>query len=257
MFPKLGPVPVYACVYWLSLLVYPGVCYFFTRRLHIRRRVWIPLSICYVFGMTAGAKVLFDIQHGHFSLGALFTWHHWMAGGMWGGPLAFLALAVPLVLVLSRDKRICLDLIALSLPVPMMIAKVACVCHGCCYGRQCALPWAIVFPEGAVAPANTPLHPTQIYEMLVLVCVMVVFSRLDRDFWRGTLLLWFLGIYGFGRAATEIWRGDKKDQILLGPVSISQLICVGVALLSVLLLVLDRHRATHGEVPAEQDPNVA
>ncbi len=96
-----------------------------------------------------------------------------------------------------------------------------------------------------------------VYEILVLACVLVVFIRINRDLWRGTLLLWFLGIYGLGRSISEIWRGDKQDKILLGPFSLSQVICVGVALLSVLLLVLYRLRISRAPAPPEQGPTVA
>jgi len=104
------------------------------------------------------------------------------------------------------------------------------------------MPWAITFPEGARgAPAGVPLHPTQIYEILVVVCILIVFKKLDYKRWAGAMLLWFLALYGTGRAATEFFRGDSDRQVLVGPLTLSQLICLIAAGASIILLCLWRH----------------
>jgi prolipoprotein diacylglyceryltransferase len=72
--------------------------------------------------------------------------------------------------------------------------------------------------------------------MLVLVCILVVFKVLKYERWRGTMLLWFLSIYGLGRAVVEIWRGDLHERAAIGPVSLSQLVCVVVAFVSIVML---------------------
>ena len=38
--------------------------------------------------------------------------------GLWGGLLAYFALAVPAVLLLSRQRRVALDLVAVLMPLP-------------------------------------------------------------------------------------------------------------------------------------------
>ncbi len=67
--------------------------------------------------MIVGAKVLFDLRHDILSLSALLDAKHWMRGGMWGGLLAYLVLAVPVVSLLSRKKRAALDLVAQAIPM--------------------------------------------------------------------------------------------------------------------------------------------
>jgi phosphatidylglycerol:prolipoprotein diacylglycerol transferase len=192
-------------------------------------------------GMTVGAKVLYDIQHADFNFRALFDSGHYIQGGLWGGLLAYFVLAVPAALLLARQRRAAIDLVALSIPVPWVFVKLACLSNGCCYGQKCSMPWAITFPEGAVgAPAGMPLHPTQIYEILVIVCIFVVFKILKYERWRGTMLLWFLALYGLGRAATEFWRGDFDRHLYVGPLTLSQLICLIVAGVSIILLFLWR-----------------
>jgi phosphatidylglycerol:prolipoprotein diacylglycerol transferase len=192
-------------------------------------------------GMTVGAKALYDIQHARVDFRALFSTGHYIQGGLWGGLLAYIVLAVPLVLLLAKHRRAALDLVALSIPIPWIFVKLGCLFNGDCYGTKCSLPWAITFPEGAAgAPAGIPLHPTQIYEILVVVSVLVVFKVLKYERWRGTMLLWFLALYGLGRAATEIFRGDFDHHLYIGGFTLSQLVCLAAAGVSILLLFLYR-----------------
>jgi phosphatidylglycerol:prolipoprotein diacylglycerol transferase len=239
MYPRIGPVPTYSIFYLLSILSHFLVCYFIAKKLRLRRRVWIVVGVCYMLGMTVGAKVLYDIQHSQFDFRALVSIKHYMRGGLWGGLLAYFILALPLVLILARNKLSALDLVAMAIPVPWIFAKIGCFCNGCCYGKESSGPWAMAFPEGARgAPPNIPLHPTQIYEILVVICVLIVFKKLNYKRWRGTMLLWFLALYGTGRAATEFFRGDADHHLFVGPLTLSQLICLISAGVSIILLNL-------------------
>ena len=242
MWPQIGPIPTYSIFYCVGILSYYLISCLLARRLGLRRRVWIAVSVCYNFGMIVGAKALYDIQHTQFDFGALLSVSHYMQGGFWGGLLAYLCLYVPLVLVFSKRRRAALDLIALTIPIPWIFAKLGCLFNGCCYGRESSMPWAITFPTGAAgAPAGIPLHPTQIYEILLVLCILGVFTILKRRWGSGTMLLWFLILYGFGRAATELWRGDTYHHLYFGPLTLSQLICLAVAGVSILVLCLDRY----------------
>jgi phosphatidylglycerol:prolipoprotein diacylglycerol transferase len=242
MWPKIGPINTYGIFYFIGIFLHYQFCCLFAERLGLRRRVWIAVSVCYTFGMIVGAKVLYDIQHTQFNLRALLSIGHYMKGGFWGGLLPYLCISVPLVLVLSKRRRAALDLIALSIPIPWFFAKLGCLLNGCCYGRECSMPWAITFPEGSTdAPAGIPLHPTQIYEMLVVLCILGVFKILKRRWGSGTMLLWFLIFYGIGRSATELWRGDVDHHLYIGPLTLSQLFCLAVAGVSILGLCLHKY----------------
>lgn len=240
MWPRLGPVPTYGVLYLTGILTYVLVSFVIARRLKLRRRVWIAASISYLVAMTIGAKVLYDLHHGEFDLMALLTSEHYAKGGLWGGMPAYLVLAAPLVLMLDRHKRAALDLVALSLPIPWIFAKLACLFHGCCYGRASSLPWAITFPDAAAggAPAGVPLHPTQIYELLVIVCILVVFRILRHERWKGSMILWFLVLYGLGRASIDFWRGDIDRFVHIGPLTLTQCACLAAAGVSILVLYI-------------------
>jgi phosphatidylglycerol:prolipoprotein diacylglycerol transferase len=250
MWPRLGSIPTYAVLYSVGILSHYLVCYLLSRRLGLRHRVWIAVSVFYNFGMIVGAKALYDLQHAQFDLRALLAGKHYLTGGLWGGLLAYLCLSVPLALMLSNRKGAALDLVALSIPIPWIFAKVGCLLNGCCYGRPSSLPWAITFPQGgAGAPAGVPLHPTQIYEILVVLAVAVVLVTLNRQRWQGTMLLWFLAVYGLGRAITEFWRGDVDHHTYVGPLTLSQLICFAAAGVSILGLYFLRRRCRQPENP--------
>jgi phosphatidylglycerol:prolipoprotein diacylglycerol transferase len=242
MYPRIGPVPTYSILYILSIISHFLICYFIAKRLDLRRCVWIVVGICYMEGMIVGAKILYDIQNAQFDFRALLSIRHYMQGGVWGGLLAYFILALPLALILAKNRRAALDLVAMSIPAPWVFAKLGCLFNGCCYGKASSMPWAITFPERARgAPAGVPLHPTQIYEILVVVCILIVFKKLKYEKWRGTMLLWFLALYGTGRAATEFFRGDFDNHLFVGPLTLSQFICQLAASVSIILLFLWRY----------------
>jgi len=240
--------------------------------------VWLTLSAAFLVGMTTGAKVLYDVQHDRLSLWALFSIEHYFSGGLWGGVLAYLVLAVPTAWFVGKPSRplknstqstsggvfphataatgdgrydlqqaarpAALDLVALPLPIPMILTKLGCLFNGCCHGGLSSMPWAVTFPQGAAtAPPGVPLHPTQTYEIVTLVGVLIVFAVLGHDRWRGTMLPWFLIVYGVGRAVSEIWRADLQDRALvIGGVSSSQMVCLVGAVGAALVLWRRRSR---------------
>ena len=239
MWPRIGQMPTYGMLYLVGVILHFVLSWRIAKCHGLRRRVWIAASVCYFLGMIIGAKLLYDIRHPPLDVAALFRSEHYMGGGLWGGLLPYFALAVPAVLLLSEQKLTALDLVAQAVPVPWIAAKLGCFFNGCCHGRPCTLPWAIAFPEGArTAPAGVPIHPTQLYEVGLMLIVLLVFMQLKSDRWRGTKLLWFLVIYGVGRAATDVFRGDTEGHLYLGLVSLTQLLCISAAVAALVALVI-------------------
>ncbi len=272
-------------------------------RLRVRPAVVAAIVACYLVGMTVGARVLFELRQGSFVPAGVVR-HECGLRGMWGGPLVYLALAVPLVLVLTKrgrnspelkvlspergearfsiagsqlpdgagkkrgsggragiadcrsksatrdgagwtQRRAAQDLIALAAPIPMAIAKLACLCAGCCHGKPTSLPWAITFPAtSTAAPGGVPLHPTQVYDMLVLLATAAVLAWLNRPRWRGTILLWFIALYGLGRLLTEFTRGDLAQRAVYswGPLTSFQWLCAAAACVCIAALIVYNHR---------------
>jgi phosphatidylglycerol:prolipoprotein diacylglycerol transferase len=250
MWPRIGSIHTYGIFYLAGIVLHFVVGRHLARGLGLKRRVWIVAGVCYLLGMTVGAKLLFDIRVGIASLPALFSARHYVQGGLWGGLLAYFAVAAPVVLLLTRRRREATDLLALTVPIPWIMAKLGCFFNGCCWGKPCGLPWAVTFPEGARgAPAGVPLHPTQLYEVVLMLVILAVFAALRSSRWRGMKLLWFVTLYGIGRAATDFLRGDTDTPFYLGPFAITQLICLAAAAGAAVILVVVRNRT-----PSQLDP---
>jgi phosphatidylglycerol:prolipoprotein diacylglycerol transferase len=249
MLREINGVLTYAIIYSLGMMAFVLIALWLCRRKEIPIRNGVLLGLCYIWSMNTGARILYDVLNNRFNWLNYFDPAYYMEPGMWGGPLMYLAIATAGTLLLARDRRSMLDITVLALPVPMILAKVACFANGCCYGAACSMPWAVTFPEGGTertAPAGVPLHPTQLYEIMVLAIIVVIFVVLDRKRWKGTLLAWFAMLYGVGRPLTEFFRSPEKLNAIIGPLTLSQAICLTAALVAGLALIASRHPAVIG-----------
>lgn len=247
MYREIDGVLTYAIVYAIGMLAHMILAIWLCRRRGVSIMAGIGLGLCYAFAMNTGARILYDILHHRVDLLNYFDPSYYMKPGMWGGPLVFLAIAMTGVLVLARDKREMSDVVVLTLPAPMILAKVACFLNGCCYGAPCDLPWAVTFPEGAdyyTAPPGIPRHPTQIYEIVVLLVIQAVLMALNRGRWKGTLILWFLMLYGVGRSVTEFFRATEKRVATIGSLTSSQAVLLAAAAIATMVLILITNRRT-------------
>ena len=241
MLVEIHGVFTYKILYISSMIAFVLLALWLCRRREIPLRSGIVLGLCYIWSMNTGARILYDILNDRFDWANFFDFAYFTPSGMWGGLMVYLAIATMGCLILARDRRSMLDIVVLTLPVPMILAKVACFLSGCCYGAVCSLPWAVTFPQEATAPAGVPLHPTQLYEILVLGVILLVFMVLNRKRWRGTLPAWFVMLYGIGRPLTEFFRAPEKLEAVIGPLTLSQAICLAAALVAGLVLIVGRH----------------
>jgi phosphatidylglycerol:prolipoprotein diacylglycerol transferase len=249
VWPYTFGLKTYLFIYVSSMLVLPGLACWLCRRTGIRMRFGLLLGVCYFFGMCVGARILFDLQRGTLDWRNYLSLSYYFGRGLWGGPLAYLAIAVPIALASRHHRRLRLDIVALSLPIPMILAKVACFCNGCCWGAPTGIPWAVAFPPGAEAPPDVAIHPTQVYEILVLLVILLGFNLLDPARWRGLLLVWFVALYGIGRPLTEAFRGDGHRVPAVGPLTASQVVCLAAALVAGVMLLITACRRDRKVVP--------
>ena len=174
--------------------------------------------------------------------GALFSrgglvWY----GGFIGGAAAVILngwrLKVPL--------RWTMQLAAPALPAAYALGRVGCFLVNDDYGRPTDLPWAVKFPHGLppstagnmeqlfgipVPPGIDPstvlaVHPTQIYEAILMVGAFMLLWSLRKG---GRPIGWIFGLYlaiaGVERFLIEILRA--KDDRFLGPFTLAQLTSV-------------------------------
>jgi phosphatidylglycerol:prolipoprotein diacylglycerol transferase len=161
------------------------------------------------------------------------------AGGVFYG--GFLAAVVAAVVLLKRYKLEPLptfDVLAPSLALGQAIGRIGCLLGGCCWGRECHLPWAITYTDPVAAanlgtPLHVPLHPFPIYAALFNFSLFLVLSWMfDQRYAAGRVFASYLVLYGAGRFLLEFVRGDEQRGLYFdGALSTSQLI--GVALIAI------------------------
>lgn len=142
------------------------------------------------------------------------------------------------------------DLLAAPAGVALVLARLGCLVAGCDYGAVSSLPWAVRFPAGSPAwhahasagllprarEASLPVHPTQLYEALLGLLIVVCVLSVRRTRWAravpGRLFLAAAAFYAAGRWFIETYRGDI-GRGFLGPLSFGQafsvLVCLAVA----------------------------
>jgi phosphatidylglycerol:prolipoprotein diacylglycerol transferase len=158
------------------------------------------------------------------------------AGVFYGGLLG----AIPLAWWYTARHKLpiwpVLDVLAPGLALAQSIGRWGCLAAGCCYGKFCSLPWAVVFPAQNVrnldTPPGKPLHPTQIYESfatLAIFLTLIWFARRKR--FHGQITAIYLLLYAAARFAIEYFRGDSARGFVFGRLfSTSQLIALIILL---------------------------
>jgi len=210
------------------------------RRRGLREDYSGEMIVAAVVGGIVGAKLwyvaLFRDPGALFSRGGL-VWY----GGFIGGALAVILngwrLKVPI--------RWTMQLGAPPLAAAYALGRVGCFLVNDDYGRPTTLPWGVKFPLGLppstaanlqqqfgipVPPGTDPqavlaVHPTQLYEIALMLVAFAVLWHLRT---RAKPTGWLFGLYlvfaGAERFVVEIVRA--KDDRLLGPFTLAQLTSV-------------------------------
>jgi phosphatidylglycerol---prolipoprotein diacylglyceryl transferase len=186
-----------------------------------------------LIGGLVGAKLWYVLENGgKFFSGTGLVFY----GGLIGGALAVAAWAKYRG---ELDARL-FDVVAPTLAAAYAIGRIGCQLSGDGdYGKDWDGPWAMAYPNGTV-PTDTPVHPTPIYETLVMGAFAWVLWRLrDRVRPGGLMALYLLGA-GLERFLVEFLRRNSEGALgLTQPqwVAIASMVIGGVW-----LLVLHRGR---------------
>lgn len=204
-----------------------------------------------VIGGIVGAKLWYVALTGSspFTTGG-FVWYGGFIGGVIGVMLVGMAKRVPL--------RWTMHIAGPALAAAYAVGRVGCFLVGDDYGRPTDLPWAVRFPQGmppstaanlrafgigvppeVPAEAVLAVHPTQLYEVAIMLAVFAwMWPRRTRADWGvGTMFAVYLMFAGVERFIVEIFRA--KDDRFLGPFTIAQftsvvVLAVGAALFAAL-----------------------
>ena len=205
------------------------------------RRSGLPSSLenaalAGAIGGLVGAKVVWAIEFSDqapladllFSRAGL-SWYGGLLGGLAAGIATILYMRAPLIPTLAAATP--------ALAVGHMLGRIGCFLVGDDYGTPSTLPWAVAFPEGA-PPTDIPVHPTQLYEAVLLagLAVALIVARKRGESHATVLGLYFVAA-GVIRFAVEFIR--VNEPVLFG-LTLAQIFAALIVMAGAALLVRGR-----------------
>lgn len=201
-----------------------------------------------LFAGIAGAKLLWVFEHAGeapfadllFARGGL-SWYGGFIGGVGTGLVVLGFQRWPVVPTLAAATP--------ALAFGHAIGRIGCLLVGDDYGRPTDLPWGIAFPEG-LPPTTVPVHPTQIYEGVLLVLLGAALMRWRR---RGVSPERVLGAYLLLAAATRfgIEFIRVNERVLVG-LSVAHVVSLIVAVGGAGLILRDIRRERAADVRSDR-----
>ena len=259
---QLGPLQVtgYGIMMMVGFLVGGWLIALELERRRFNRDYASDIVFAALIGGVVGAKLWYVVltkdPGARLSRGGL-VWY----GGFLGGVVAVLLngwrLGVP--------ARWTIQITAPALAAAYAIGRVGCFLVGDDYGGPTDLPWGVAFPEGlppstagnlaafgvAIPQGIDPstllaVHPTQLYETLLMFLAFTVLWKLRlKDWGTGTLLGVYLMMAGVERFFVEILRA-KDDRFFAG-FTAAQLTSVAILVVGAMLFTRLRNA---GQVPS-------
>ncbi len=157
-------------------------------------------------------------------------------GGLIGGALG--------VVIYCKQFKVPLkpfmDVAAPAIPLMHGIARIGCLCAGCCYGMEYDGPFAIIYPDNSFTHgmAGVPRFPTQLVEtvvnLILFVCLFIMVKRGKSK--NGEALGVYIVVYSIMRFCLEFVRGDAIRGGFLG-LSTSQWISIALFPLGIYLIL--------------------
>jgi phosphatidylglycerol:prolipoprotein diacylglycerol transferase len=253
---KLGPLTVHTYGFMMAVGVALGLWFIYVqaKKAGLDANLIMDAAFYTIIVSLVGAKLFLFLSNISYYVGyprELFSLAR--SGGVFQGGLAF---GTIFALWYFHRKKIptwkTADLIAPALALGHGFGRIGCFSAGCCYGRECAAPWAVVFKNEYASRLtgvhlNVPLHPVQLYEaVLNFLNFAVLFLILKRKKFDGQVFSFYIINYSVIRFFTEYFRGDHEDKIYFirgasafSSLSLPQLFCllglVGGAVLAVVL----------------------
>jgi phosphatidylglycerol---prolipoprotein diacylglyceryl transferase len=138
-----------------------------------------------------------------------------------------------------------MDTFAPGVALGHAVGRLGCFAAGCCWGKQCDLPWGVRFHSNLAAPVplNITLHPAQLYESAANLLIFgILYRQFSRTHRAGEVIGLYLVLYSLARFIIEFFR--EHEQSLVGPFSLTQWIALGFLVLgAVILLRVRQHVA--------------
>lgn len=165
-----------------------------------------------VAGAATGSKLMYWLEDpGR----VLQYWNNWHV--VWGGKTIVGGLAGALIAVEYAKKKMGFasrtgDLFAIPLCVGIAVGRIGCFLAGLnddSYGSATSLPWGVNFGDGIRR------HPTQLYEIILLLCLgLFLFAKMRRFHMQGDIFkLFMVGYFGW-RLVIDFLKPDPTFLML-------------------------------------------
>jgi phosphatidylglycerol:prolipoprotein diacylglycerol transferase len=208
-----------------------------------------------MIGSVLGARALYVATYWRESFSSQPWWEVFMIqkgglvyyGGLIGASLA--------IIIYTRIQKLPLwkvaDIFAPSIALGYVFGRIGCLMNGCCYGRDCSLPWAITFPANPTStsgvPVGVPLHPTQIYDSLLNLALYAALAWLyRRKKFDGQVFAAYLMCYAVTRSIVEAFRGDYSELHRHAGLTPAHVVSIGIFVAGAVLFAILRKRPARG-----------
>lgn len=245
-------VPTYGILVAIGMAVAIWITTRLARRDGLKPELVANLAIYCAFAGIIGAKLfmfLFDWRLYADNPSEIFSRATLQAAGVFQGGL-FLALIVAYVYMrtMGLPWLRTADVFAPSIAIGHAIGRIGCLMAGCCFGRECTLPWAITYhnPEARAVsdtPLGIPLHPAPLYESAGdLLIFLFLYRRSFQPHRQGEIIGLYLVLYSALRIIVEFFRFHEQNTV--AGLSLTQWISAGFLLGGLLLLWRNRSVST-------------
>jgi phosphatidylglycerol:prolipoprotein diacylglycerol transferase len=215
-----GVLPSSLTIYSYGTLIALGALagYFFTiyqakKELNINSDSVTDLMIFVIIAAVVGGRFFLYFENPEYYFGTPSNMLNFSSRGfVFYGSLIF---AIPTMLIVLKKKKMpvlpMLDIMAFTAVIVHAFGRMGCFLAGCCYGvHNDNFPHVTFTHEfSAAKPLNEPLHPTQLYSVIMLLTIFVILYRIKRNRkFYGQVFLSYMALYAVGRGIIEIFRGD-------------------------------------------------
>ncbi len=117
------------------------------------------------------------------------------------------------IYIYSRRKKLSflslLDTAGAAFLISHAVGRIGCLLNGCCHGRECDLPWAIV-----VHGVPGRVHPAQVYDSLMNFAAFGLLILLERRGLKpGQSFGAMIALHGVTRFIYEFWRAGTVAEV--------------------------------------------
>jgi len=242
---KLGPITIYTYGVMVAIGIFFGswILVKLSERENIPKEDVVDAAFWSTVAGFLGARIFFFIYNPEY----LHPWYRilyvWEGGLVWYGGVLFGALTA-LYFVWKRKIPIWkfADVVSIPISVGLGFGRIGCTMAGCCYGKVCHSPLAIVFKDPhSAAPLNVPLCPTQpVSSAANFLIALILYSTYRKKSFDGQVFSLYLILYGVFRFLIEFFRATPKE--IFGTLSNNQVISIIMVIAGILVFIYRKRR---------------